>query len=227
MKIKRQNNAVTLIEMTVIAVVIIVLAAIVLGIASRAETQARENLTCSTLQLINSALDQFSEEFQYQGLYSGLKFPLDCNGFNNVQVNAVLKPALDANTITNPSIGSKDLSYTGCEVMYFLLSLEPDSQRFLDRIDTSLIKPKLPATIAVDGRQYPLLRIVDSWGTTLNYDYYDETLNGSINLHDNQYTRNQLEEILKTKKQFPVVTSAGPDKRFNTDDDITNIDIKE
>ena len=51
---------------------------------------------------------------------------------------------------------------------------------------------------------YSLLRIIDPWGETLRYDYYDD------------YT--EPDEA----RNFPVITSAGPDGVFGTDDDIAS-----
>ena len=64
--------------------------------------------------------------------------------------------------------------------------------------------------ISVDGGTTfkSFFRVIDAWGTTLRYDYYDE-----------------LEVPLVAvagKKTFPVITSAGPDKKFGTPDDISN-----
>ena len=74
----------------------------------------------------------------------------------------------------------------------------------LDKIDTSLITH---ITITVDLQNYSLFRIIDPWGKTLRYDYYDET---------------QTPPDPDTRRNFPLITSAGPDGRFETDDDIKN-----
>ena len=60
-------------------------------------------------------------------------------------------------------------------------------------------------TITVDGKVYPLFRIIDPWKETLNYDYYDEFWVDPA-----------------TKRNFPLITSAGPDRIFGNADDITN-----
>ena len=96
--------------------------------------------------------------------------------------------------------------------MYFFLSRVPESRKTLDKIDKSLITRKgsdgSDMTIFIDNKEYPLLRIIDPWGTTLRYDYYEET--------------GLYAERMESKKTFPVITSAGPDKEFGSADDITN-----
>ena len=64
----------------------------------------------------------------------------------------------------------------------------------------------------------PFTRIIDPWGTTLRYDYYPEY--ASIILAQwliIKYYRDSA------KRTFPVITSAGADKQFETADDISNV----
>ena len=86
----------------------------------------------------------------------------------------------------------------------------------LDKIDESLLTNldinKQPRRITItypsgSTKEYPLLRVIDPWGTTLKYDYYDEVL---------------IPPNPKQKRTFPVVTSAGPDKKFGNTDDISS-----
>ena len=60
-----------------------------------------------------------------------------------------------------------------------------------------------------DLRVYPLLRVVDSWGKTLRYDYYLEDPTSSPDID--------------TRRNVPVITSAGRDGIFDTIDDVSNI----
>ena len=95
--------------------------------------------------------------------------------------------------------------------MYFLLSQVPECKSTLNRIAGSLVtnldENKQPIAIRVDGVDYPLLRIVDPWGETLEYDYYDEMLN-------------YIGDRVQSRRNFPLITSAGPDGEFGTADDI-------
>ncbi len=206
----------TLMEILTVVAVIAILATIVIGVAGRIQTHAKEQLTESTLAILNAALEQFRDyDFTYQGSYSGFDFPLDCNDFTASEVRTALQEALG---LINPPVitGVDEPNYSGCEVMYFLLSRVPASREVLNKINSSLIAGKdsidyRKITINDGGvdRVYPLLRVVDPWGKTLRYDYYNEDLS----------TVSEMEE---SKKNFPVVTSAGHDGIFETGDDITS-----
>ena len=63
--------------------------------------------------------------------------------------------------------------------------------------------------LKIGDRYYPLLRIIDPWDKTLVYDYSNEVV-----LFNNN--------TAITRKTFPVIRSAGPDRTFGSADDITN-----
>ena len=217
--IAKQSNkkeAFTLIEMLIVVAVIAVLVTIVASTATHIDNQAKAQLTESTIGILTAALGQFRDyEYQYKHTnYADFDFPLDCNDFDNIGLADTVQNALGllAGSVSI-SGGVHDLSYSGSEALYFFLSRVPECRSTLDKIDGSLItnegSDKQPMSITVDTRSYPLLRIIDPWGETLRYDYYNEDV---------------LDPVLrsKTKRNFPVITSAGPDKTFNTGDDITS-----
>ena len=98
-------------------------------------------------------------------------------------------------------------------MLYFFLSRVPESRKSIDKIDESLITSegynKQPMRITIGVRIDPLLRVIDPWGETLRYDYYNR-------LEPDPVLR------LRGKRTFPVITSAGPDKKFGTADDISS-----
>lgn len=212
----------TLIEILVVVAIIAVLVAMVVGVTRRINDQGRERLCRNTLELIGNALEQF-RDFGYEypdnplyqpaerQFYFGLKFPIDCNGFNQANLQALIARVLNV-PVTIAASGHLQ-EYSGCEAMYLFLSEVPDCRTTLDKVDKSLITDLgsngVQMTINVNGRIRPLTRIVDPWGKTLRYDYYDV----------NPVT---LLPIPNTKKTFPVITSAGPDGQFDTADDIIN-----
>jgi hypothetical protein len=72
-------------------------------------------------------------------------------------------------------------------------------------------------TVTVGGKSYPLFRVIDPWGETLRYDYYDEK--------PPPHSQSDIDDMEKSRKTFPVITSAGPDKEFDSADDITSRDL--
>ena len=159
--------------------------------------------------------------------YRGLDFPLDCNGFDvvaalpilNLQETLCNALGLPPGSVSiMPSGVHDDPNYSGSEALYFFLSRVPTSRQTLDKIDDSLITNlsanKQSMEIEIDflgglKKTFPLLRIIDPWGTTLHYDYYNEW--------DFNYARRN-----KGKRTFPEIISAGPDRIFGTGDDITS-----
>ena len=225
MESSRYKYGLTLIEMLVVVAVIVLLAGLTIGIGSHLDTQSKERAVKSTFAVLEAALEQFYDyKYRYADPnYERFRFPPDCSEFPLVSPNplAGLEPTLSilegaAVQITNhdQTFDPKYLEYSGCEVLYFFLSKVPECRETLERIDGSLVTNTNEdggrVEISVGGRPaWPFLRVVDPWGTTLRYDYYDERV---------------LDLVLRYqgRKTFPVITSAGPDKVFNTPDDISS-----
>jgi prepilin-type N-terminal cleavage/methylation domain-containing protein len=194
----------TLIEMLVVVAVIAILVTMVIGIAARIDNQSKEQLAKNTLALLDAALGQFQDYgYKYNDpCYAELYFPLDCNDFPVGRLGTTINRALGTTgaVTINPAV-SHDTKYSGSEMLFFFLNMVPECRKTLDKIDKSLI---------TCGKDYPLFRFVDPWGTTLRYDYiYRE------DLADSTWKDN--------KKTFPLITSAGPDRDFNTvTDNITS-----
>lgn len=220
MKSCKHKIGVTLVEMLVVVALITLLAAMVVGVAGRINTQGKERLTESALVLLDAALGQFQDyKYRYKNdpsddekrlFYLELDFPLDCNDLSQFDLEARLDEALNVNVSIS---GAHEPNYSGSEALYFFLSRVPASRKTLDRIDSSLITNKGSdgnrMEIDIDGEVYPLVRVIDPWGKPLRYDYYDET-------------ESDFQKRGKGKRTFPLITSAGPDGIFNTTDDITN-----
>ena len=228
MKRKNRQSGFTLLEVIVVVAVIVLLTSIVVSVATRIDSQSKERLTENTFGLLNAALEQY-KDFGYQlkdntytpaerDFFLGLQFPIDCNGFTAAEVattlELVLNPGAGGVVIDYPL--AHDLNYSGSEVLYFFLSRVPANKEILNRIGKKLITnigrggQAMNITIGIvpNDRTYPLYRFVDAWGTTLRYDYYDEWAAIA--------TRNE------GKRSFPLIISAGPDKVFDTVDDIKN-----
>jgi prepilin-type N-terminal cleavage/methylation domain-containing protein len=226
MRNNKNRAGFTILEVIVVVAVIVVLTSIVVSVATRIDSQSKERLTENTFGLLNAALEQYKDfGYQYKDTYyDGLIFPLDCNNFQfsdppNFDIQTTLINALGAANVIIDYPLAHDLNYSGSEVLYFFLSRVPANKEILNRIGKKLITNigkggqamdiTITTGIVPNDRTYPLYRFVDAWGTTLRYDYYDE-----------------WEKIIATrnegKRSFPLIISAGPDKVFDTADDIKN-----
>jgi prepilin-type N-terminal cleavage/methylation domain-containing protein len=210
----------TLIEIIITVAVIVILVSMMVGITKRIDDQNKERLCRNELALIDNALEQFRDfGFEYKNGYAtlGLNFPLDCNNFSDVQLGYTIQLSLNLPIPSINPVAPCQIENSGSEGLYFFLSQIPDCRTTLDKIDKSLVtnlnKNHVPMTITIGGRVIPLMRFIDPWGMTLHYDYYDDRY---IELPPPTYPSPN------TKKTFPVITSAGADKRFGTDDDIVN-----
>ena len=225
MKTYEHKTAFTLIEMLIVVAVIAVLITITVSVATRLDTQSKHTLLKGTMDIIDAALAQFRDfGYRYNSdptwgddereFYLSLKYPVDCNDLLPADFTAELQKTLGATSVTITS-GIHDRQYTGCEVMCFFLNKIPESKKTLNNIDRSLITSEdinghkliMTITIGTDSTDYSLTRIMDPWGQTLRYDYYDEVITDFGNRK-------------KTKRNFPILTSAGPDRIFGTADDI-------
>lgn len=229
-----QKTGFTLVEMVIVVAIIAFLAAMVVGIARRIDNQSKERLCENTFALLDAALEQFRDYgYKYKtsttgderDFYLGLDFPADCNGFSETELEERLGDLLG--TASRPDITGgdhNDVGYSGSEALYFFLGRVPTSRETLDKIyrpDKGTIVKALITDkdaegkrlkINVDGTVYPLLRIVDPWGKTVRYDYYE-------NKEETALTWLRRE---RSKRNFPLLISAGPDGIFGNTDDLRN-----
>jgi len=223
MKSYRDRTGFTLTEILVVVAIIAILTTMVITLAARFETQGDERRMRSALALLDAALSEFRDYgFSYSGAsYAGLEFPLDCNGFSRTNLQTAIEEALGTGSgSVSITPDYNDPNFSGSEALYFFLSKVPDSKKTLGKIDSSLITNEVPGDVPleidVDGRISPLFRIIDPWGQTIHYSYYK-----------NEYELTSNEPVWdppdkKETRNFPVITSAGQDGEFGTDDDITN-----
>jgi len=225
-------------EMLVVVAIAAVLVSMTIGIAGHIDNQGKRRLTQNTIALLNMALKQFADYgYQYRTVntinittpagqaerdfYDNLDFPPDCSGYELdkfryelAKVQDLISPAW---VVIQPDT-AYDPNYSGCAAMYFFLSQIPQSRATLERIDSSLLTDKdengQQIQMRVNNEWFCLTRVIDPWGETLRYDYYDETANflsvSAVRLRE------------QSKRNFPVITSAGPDLKFDTHDDITS-----
>ena len=218
MKSGPAKSGFTLIEMLLVVAIIAILVAMVVGVTKRIDDQGRERLCRETLAIIDNALEQFRDfGYEYKNAsYDELDFPIDCDSFLEPDLAIVLPVELGTTTIDITPNDPCQIENSGSEVLYLFLIQVPDCRITIDKIDKSLLtnKDKNDNILRIEinppsGNFIPLLRIIDPWGKALRYDYYDVDFL-------------TLLPILNTKKTFPIVTSAGPDGKFDTADDIIN-----
>ncbi len=237
MKTRKLQVGLTLVDMLVAVAIIAILAGMVLTTLNRIDSKAKEQLCEATLETLNTALRQFRDYgFQYRvpaaagateiEFYRSLKFPPDCSDFLKDQVELEVQALLNLSvqpTIAATTAGQYDPNDSGSAVMYFFLTQVPECRETLAGIDPDMLKSDhkndgnyWTMTIMIDlttQRSYPWIRVVDPWGKPLKYDYY-------INKWENTtLTWTQRTDAVRS---FPLITSAGPDKQFDTNDDITN-----
>jgi prepilin-type N-terminal cleavage/methylation domain-containing protein len=203
----KHKTGVTLVEILIVVAIIAILTTIAISIAAHIDNQSKRQLAQGTIEILTNALEQFHDYgYNYNPPYSEFDFPLDCSGFYLVELETTLgyAPGLDVGSVSIS--GAHDPNYSGSEALCFFLNRVPESRKTLDKIDSSLIVSDGLIT-TTSGGKYPLLRIIDPWGKTLHYDYYDET---------------SIPPDPDSKRTFPVISSAGPDRIFGTTDDITS-----
>jgi len=128
----RKNRAFSTIEVMVAVSIVIILAAIVLGVGRRLKTQADEKLAKSTIQILVTAIGQYHQFWD--------EFP----------------------AVTDPC----GLPAEHSEELYNRLYKTPNSKRFCEKIDSTMIG---------DTSEPPNddLEFLDPWGKSIDYRYKD------------------------------------------------------
>lgn len=234
MKTRAFKTGFTLIEMVLVVAIIAILVSMIVGVTRRFDNQGKERLCRGTITLLSVALGQFRDfGYEYKNTdYTGLVFPLDCNSYYAVNLETTLRDALyPGTTIIITPEPAHDPNFSGSEVLYFCLSKIPDCRATLDKIDKSLLTNKgndkvtdifITITSGATITNLPFTRIIDPWGTTLRYDYYPEYA-AYMAVTAGGTWANYIIYRDSAKRTFPVITSAGPDKNFDTADDISNV----
>jgi prepilin-type N-terminal cleavage/methylation domain-containing protein len=214
----------SLVEVLVVISIIAILVALIIRVAARFESQNSERLLKSTFSLLDAALGQF-KDFGYSYVandYEGLEFQLDCNGFPTNLLQQEFEKALGLAAGSVLIIGDhNDPNFSGSEAMYFFLCRVPQSKQTLAKIDPKMVtdkgadnKPIQVQIVAGNTMTYPLTRVIDPWGRTLRYSYYKNALEISSD--------EPVWDPDKETRNFPVLTSAGPDGIFGTADDVSS-----
>ncbi len=208
MKLNTSQPGVTIVELLVAIAIIAILAAGMFTVGTYVNTQAQEKLAENTINVLVAAMEEFHEYG-----YKSHSFPPDCNGFTENDLADELKIFVGASSAAIGGQFDIKKTYAGSSALYFCLSKVPQSKKVLGSISESLLSNedinKGDLKITIDSQDYSLIRIIDPWGTALHYDYYDEW-------------ETDFDKREESKRNFPIITSAGPDKELGTDDDITS-----
>jgi len=193
MKVFRRHRGFSMLEVLTAIAIIAVLVSMVLGLGKRVKIQAQERLCKSGIDIINSALDQYFDQ------YSDFPFVAELNpDLTPIYVQATLLAYLDIEFSVAGSIpGAVEDGYASSEALYYYLDRKcTNSRKLIDKLAVSLTAGGRTYDDAA-GTLLDLVRFVDPWGNSLRYTYSA----GDV---------------------FPVITSAGADKSLDTDDDIIN-----
>jgi len=225
----------TLIELLVVAAIIMVLASALVGVGRRMLTVAQVKLAHSTIDVLVTAIEQYRSEldrFPMEYLNSRpvpvLSVPAatssgpDKPPFGQVDLIAYLNDDLGLSrkipveTVTIPSTGILQIECDQdaiSECLYYFLYQCPTSRRIIDTIadsqKTALDSKRMPRQakynrVANQEVTITLIRLIDPWGSPFRYEFCRPTA-----------TYPSVPTM-----SFPRITSAGPDRKFDTTDDL-------
>jgi prepilin-type N-terminal cleavage/methylation domain-containing protein len=200
MKRKQNKYGLTLVEILVAVAIIAILAAGLYSVSNYLETQSKIKLAKSTIEILCTALEQYHD-------FNG-KFPFEADkNYDRIRLEASDGDGLNGSVVDDSGVplSTADYNdvYSSSEALYYFLNQFPAGKKIVDSINRSLLTNKgekgkeyfIHSNIT--GQCYPLIHIIDPWKYPLRYTY-------------------------EQGDNFPLVISAGPDKDFNTPDNISS-----
>jgi len=201
--------------------VLAVLVGAVIGLTTHIRAQANIQLAKSTITLLGTALEQYYDYWH--------DYPPDCNDIDNtVDLQTILKvnpidiwtkqdSASAKVNAPSASLSAVELqSYTGIGIAVYYLNINGMSKQIIGKLNESVLTTitanKSKMGLSIDSVDYPFYYVADPWKTPLRYSrtWVDPTQSRTA-ANFKGYT-----------KDFPKLESAGPDKKFDTEDDITS-----
>ena len=192
------QSGMSLMELLVALAIILILISALVGIGSYVKTRASVDLTKGMLEVLSTSLEQYYADFN--------NFPFETNvAFDEVTFETTFLPVV-ANVVPDGSLEETDgagitVSTASSAALFYFLDKNPSSRSIAGAVADSLVTNKdasgTPIKIDIGGMAYDLPRYIDPWKMSIRYEYLTGTA-------------------------FPVLTSAGPDKIFDTPDDITS-----
>ena len=190
---KSPRHGFTLMEVLVTVAVILILISALIGTGSYVKTRAQIDLTRGMLEVLSLALEQYYDNMG--------GFPSQVGSEADFEGALGLLPG-DVSIIGVLPDGPGGAYGFSSAALFYFLDKSPASRGIASAVANSLITNKdtdgndITITIGTNP-QTDLPRYIDAWGTSIRYVYLTGTA-------------------------FPVLTSAGPDKVFDTPDDITS-----
>jgi len=196
------------VELLVTLAVVVILISAAARLGGYVRTRAAVQLTESALAVIDTALEQYYADFG-KFPFGTDTVPAGGDGISDPYLRNHLEADLDG--MVNPVLPltekdgqNADQSFASSAGLFWFLHRAPNSRSIIDALTPSLVTAKYPQTqqhltvTVVGGVTYDLPRFVDPWGMSLRYEYAPKA------------------------DVFPRVISAGPDKIFDSPDDIEN-----
>jgi prepilin-type N-terminal cleavage/methylation domain-containing protein len=188
-----KKKAFTLLEVLVTLAIILVLAGALIGTGRYLRVKAERQLTQSAIDVICMALQQYFDQTDHFPPVAGSETDLK---------TALSVTAVKVSRGTHPEyLSTPDASegerWWRSESLFYFLDRVPQSKAILNGLSSQILSNKdangigLQVEIPTGGTTHDWVRFVDTWGVSLNYTYTA----GDV---------------------FPLLTSAGPDKKFET-----------
>jgi len=191
----------SLMEVLVALATILILIAALIGVGSYVKTRANLDLTKASLETLCTALAQYHRDFGDFPFEADLTYDKTAlEGVVNGLNGTVMPPTVSLEEIDGAGM---TVSTASSAALFYFLDRNPASRAIVEDISNSLVTNKddngadIKFTFTVSGNMIDLPRYIDPWGVSIRYEYLTGTA-------------------------FPVLTSAGPDRLFDTPDDITS-----
>ncbi len=201
MKYGYEKKAFSLVEVLVTVGIIAVLAAGLLSITSRISNQAKTRLTKSTIEIVVSAVEVYYDNT------GRMPLTVPDTGLDKTYFENLLQDRFGYTVLGYVPIDWPKDNYAPNEVLYLILDKHHQTRKLIGSISDIMIDnydiygnemmvfiQEPSGTVSHQS----LVRFLDAWQMPLRY-----------------YCPND--------QTFPVITSAGPDKTFDTNDDISSM----
>ena len=202
------QRGLTLLETLVAVGIILMLVGVLATVGKKIRLHSETQLTKSTMAVLGTALEMYHSEH---------------NAFvPMVSSQTEFKTALGGGTVffsqgSFPSTADTEDDWRNA-VLYYFLDRDPHCRKILSALTEQVITSRDDAgrvvqiEIPTEATVLPWIRVIDAWGTPLDYRYDRRSPNDPTDPAEFPGTAD-----------FPQIRSAGPDKTLDTADDLTNL----